>query len=66
MLQRQVYRIARTGYINDLQVETEILPPPGADEVTVKVKAGLPASGATLLIVVGLLIQTPATVTVCA
>jgi len=39
MIQRQVYRMAKTGSINDLKLETETLPPPGKDEVCVKVKA---------------------------
>lgn len=39
MLQRQIYRMAKTGSINHLKLETESLPPPGADEVTVKVQA---------------------------
>jgi NADPH:quinone reductase-like Zn-dependent oxidoreductase len=39
MLERQVYRMAKTGSINDLKRETEILPPPGPTEVCVKVKA---------------------------
>jgi NADPH:quinone reductase-like Zn-dependent oxidoreductase len=38
-MERQVYRMAKTGSINDLKLETEALPPPGADEVCVKVRA---------------------------
>lgn len=39
MLQRQVYRMQKTGSINDLTLQTEVLSPPAADEVCVKVKA---------------------------
>ncbi len=39
MTQRQVYRMAKTGSINELKLQTEALPLPGTDEVTVKVKA---------------------------
>lgn len=39
MIERQVYRMAKTGSINDLRLETETLPPPGKNEVCVKVKA---------------------------
>ena len=39
MLQRQVYRIAKAGSINDLKLVNEELAPPKADEVCVKVKA---------------------------
>jgi len=39
MQTRQVYRMEKTGSINDLKLQTETLPPPGEDEVTVQVKA---------------------------
>ena len=39
MLQRQVYRMDKVGSLNDLKRRTEDLPPPGAEEVCVKVKA---------------------------
>jgi NADPH:quinone reductase-like Zn-dependent oxidoreductase len=39
MLQRQVYRIAKAGSIEDLTLQKEPLEKPGPDEVTVKVRA---------------------------
>jgi NADPH:quinone reductase-like Zn-dependent oxidoreductase len=39
MLQRQVYRMPKAGSIKNLQLQTETLPNPQADEVTVQVKA---------------------------
>ncbi|MBB1286520.1 zinc-binding dehydrogenase [Flavisolibacter sp. BT320] len=39
MLERKLYRMARTGSIRDLKQETEVLLSPSPDEVTVKVKA---------------------------
>jgi alcohol dehydrogenase len=38
MLERQVYRMAKTGSIRDLKLEKQTLPAPAPDEVTVKVK----------------------------
>jgi alcohol dehydrogenase len=39
MPERRIYRMEKTGSINDLQLQTETLAPPGADEVQVKVRA---------------------------
>ncbi|MCC9136965.1 alcohol dehydrogenase catalytic domain-containing protein [Pontibacter silvestris] len=39
MLERQVYRMPKAGSIKNLQLQTEALEPPKADEVCVKVKA---------------------------
>ncbi|HEV7331500.1 MAG TPA: alcohol dehydrogenase catalytic domain-containing protein [Flavisolibacter sp.] len=39
MLERKVYRMAKTGSIRDLKRERGTLPPPAPDEVTVSVKA---------------------------
>lgn len=39
MLQRQVYRMPKAGSIRNLKLQTEELPEPGADEVSVAVKA---------------------------
>jgi len=39
MLQRRVYRMPKAGSIKDLQLQTEVLPEPKADEVCVQVKA---------------------------
>ncbi|HET7896680.1 MAG TPA: alcohol dehydrogenase catalytic domain-containing protein, partial [Flavisolibacter sp.] len=39
MAERQVYRMDKTGSLNDLKLQTETLPPPAAGEVCVKVKA---------------------------
>lgn len=38
MLERHIYRMARTGSIRDLKLEKQMLPDPAPDEVTVKVK----------------------------
>lgn len=39
MLERQIYRIAKTGSIRDLRLNKQVLPAPGQNEVTVQVKA---------------------------
>jgi NADPH:quinone reductase-like Zn-dependent oxidoreductase len=39
MLQRQVYRMPKAGSIRDLKLETELIGPPQANEVCVKVRA---------------------------
>ena len=39
MIERQVYRMPKAGSINQLQLRTEALEPPGAGEVCVKVRA---------------------------
>ena len=39
MLERQIYRMAKTGSIRDLKLESETLQAPAPDEVTVRVKS---------------------------
>ena len=39
MMERQVYRMPKAGSITNLKRQTEVLEPPGADEVCVQVKA---------------------------
>src|SRR5688500_16645580 len=39
MIERQVYRVPKAGSIKNLKRLIEVLEPPGADEVTVRVKA---------------------------